>query len=143
MSSMILTLNTRLPGLNEILEARATVKKIGKQTVWNAYMDMKRDWGREIAARASLLHFRVPGPGYFTYILGEIDRRRDPGNVSAGAQKIIEDGLQEAGLLAGDGWQDVLGFVHHWTVVGGSGSVTLIWRSDRVLSKEEALKELY
>lgn len=38
------------------------------------------------------------------------NKRTDPSNLAAGGRKIIEDALQEAGVLPGDGWAAIAGF---------------------------------
>jgi hypothetical protein len=50
------------------------------------------------------------GPSMLLYVFWEADRRRDPSNVVGGGVKIVEDALQAAGYMRGDGWGDVLHF---------------------------------
>ena len=52
---------------------------------------------------------------FFTFRWFEKDKRRDPDNISAG-QKYIFDGLVNAGILANDGWSQVLGIEHGYFV---------------------------
>ena len=60
-----------------------------------------------IVGREAIEQGFQPVGGCWGYLMVERDRRRDPSNIMAGAIKIIEDGLQEVSLLAGDGWEDV------------------------------------
>ncbi len=56
--------------------------------------------------------------------------RTDPDNI-AFAQKFVFDGLQESGVLRGDGWKDIRSIRHEFGVseVGRVGvEVTLEWR---------------
>lgn len=115
-----------LPGLNEIIDAKA--RKRGK---WDAYADMKRKWGGTIAllAQAQRLE-RIPDESVFTYLFIEPNRRRDPSNIVAGGVKLIEDALQEAGVLENDGWKSVAGIRAYWALAdvnngAGFGGVLL------------------
>lgn len=55
-------------------------------------------------------------PSHFHYRFVELSRRRDPLNFLAGGIKLIEDGLQEAGVLENDGWTHVLSISTEWSV---------------------------
>ena len=127
----------RMPGLNEIIEAAGTRK--GK---WNAYMTLKSKWGDVIAAHARIQRFAEVKDGHFTYLFEEPDRRRDPSNVIAGGVKLIEDALQEAGLLANDGWGEVLSIRPYFTVGEREFVGTSVWITpDEPLTFEEAVHE--
>ena len=43
------------------------------------------------------------------------NRRKDKDNISAG-QKFIFDGLQDAGILSNDGWQEINSFEHRFEI---------------------------
>ncbi len=98
-----------LPGLNELLDAKSVVARHHGKVVTTAYNDLKASTQQRIAlcARASGLG-RMP-PVYATYVFYEATRRRDPSNVMAGGVKLIEDALVKLGVLANDGWRDMLG----------------------------------
>lgn len=100
-----------LPGLNEILKlANKRIKK------WNAYDDLKRQWGRIISLyirEARLVP--VEGPAFFTFVWCEAHRRRDLDNIAV-ARKFIFDALVEAQILKNDGWAHVLGWQDAFTV---------------------------
>ena len=49
----------------------------------------------------------------FTWICK--DRRKDKDNVRVGAKYIL-DGLVEAGVLRGDGWNQIQGFTDHFDI---------------------------
>jgi Holliday junction resolvase RusA-like endonuclease len=57
----------------------------------------------------------VEGPVNFIIEYREASRRRDPDNFAA-AKKFILDGLVQAGVLADDGWDEVVGFDESWIV---------------------------
>ena len=101
-----------LPGLNEIINAKGNAYGGGA----SAYTKMKKQWCGTIALLAHSQGIKTIGSGHFTYLFRERDKRRDPSNIAAGAVKLIEDGLQTAGLLENDGWKQVLGFSHHFMV---------------------------
>lgn len=93
----------RLPGLNEIILASS--KRSGK---YSPYAKLKEQWGGTIALLAHAQNFpRLVGRHDFYYEFLEPNMRRDPSNFIAGGVKIIEDALQLAGLLDGDGWKNV------------------------------------
>lgn len=98
----------RLPGLNELLEARSSKRRFGAKG--NVYASMKKQYGDSIywqAYKAALCHMaqvRIT----FTWI--ETDRMRDPDNIAAGGRKIILDALVKAGVLDDDGWKQIHGW---------------------------------
>ncbi len=131
----------RLPGLNEIIDAAGT-----RKGTWNAYMSMKQKWGLNIATHARGQGFAAFEHGHFTYLFQEPNHRRDPSNVIAGGVKLIEDALQEAGLLKNDGWGEVLSIRPYYLVNANGGAaetagVSLFITQDEPLSFEEAVHE--
>ena len=110
-----------LPGLNEILGASNTNRF--------AYAGMKKKWGRTVSLYALQQKFQpIVAPAHFEIECLEPNRRRDPDNIAAGAQKIILDALQESKLLGNDGWEDVLSLMVSWTVDKVAPGVRLIVR---------------
>lgn len=130
----VLEIPGHLPSLNDIIDARRTTR--GR---WNAYATLKKHWNTVVATRAHAGGFRVDVPAAFTYVFRELDQRRDPSNFIAGGIKLIEDGLQEGGLLENDGWKHVKDIRCYWVVEPKRHGVTLII-SDVVLGIEEALR---
>lgn len=92
----------RMPGFNEMLKAKGAMYQGGR----SGYTGMKRRWAETIRLLAESQGFGRVTASRFTYLFREPSRRRDPSNVYAGV-KFIEDALQEAGLLDGDGWRQV------------------------------------
>ena len=120
------------PSLNELLR---------KSGHWR-----KTALSKQIQAIALLSKFKaVEKPAYYTYLHMEPNKRRDPGNFAASAQKVIEDGLHgrdiENGLafIPGDGWGHILGFAHHWNLDPVDPGVLLIV-GDRLYDHPEALQ---
>jgi len=108
---VILWLPGRFPGLNDLLGAKSSQK--GN---WNAYADLKRRHYGQIKLLCQAKRVEPVGPGYFTFLFIESDRRRDPDNIAAGGIKLIFDSLVGADVMKGDSWAHVLGFVAYWQV---------------------------
>lgn len=87
---------------------------------------MKRDWTARIALAARLCGFERVERGFFSYLFVEKNRRRDPSNVISGGVKLIEDALQEASLLEGDGWKQVRGLRAHWRLGASPGALLMV-----------------
>jgi hypothetical protein len=129
----------KLPSLNEIIDARRRVWRVKGKPAGDAYTKLKAAWSQRIGLYASQQRFRRVDFAAFSYLCVEGDRRTDPSNRIAGAMKLIEDALQEAKLLAGDGWANVLAIETHWMlgepvgVMVGCGEVapTLVELTER------------
>ena len=102
----------KAPSLNELLRWKNTQK--GR---FNLYAKIKRSWGKEVAALAKIQGVvPIDTPASFSYTFVEPNRKRDPSNFIASGVKIVEDALQEAKLLKGDGWAHVGGIMTRWTL---------------------------
>ncbi len=129
----------RLPGLNEILDARMERDTSGRYTKkWNAYSDMKESWTGHISIIAAHQKFLAVEGGFFTYVWWEPNKMRDPSNFTAGGRKLIEDALQGCNRLRGDGWKHVKGFTDCWFVDKHDPFVCVFVHPQRVLTDEEA-----
>lgn len=110
LSDKTLTIPGRLPGLNEYTDANrrhaqkgATMKREAQEIVhWSILSQLRRH--------------RFTGPVFLLFTFYEKDRRRDHDNVSSFARKVIQDALVEAGVLAGDGWGHVAGYLDRFEV---------------------------
>ncbi len=114
-----LTIPARMPGLNDLLRAKMQIGEgvSAKGKRWNGYAAMKRKYGNLVALCARSQGFQpITEPCHFEYEFGEPKRNRDPSGLVSGGIKLIEDGLQEAGLLQNDNWEWVLSFVATWRV---------------------------
>lgn len=96
---------------------------------------MKREWSVVVGMVSK---GKIQNGAHWTYFHVEPNRRRDPSNFSAGAQKIIEDALQAAGRLEGDGWKHIGGFSHWWAVGDPPGCLVLVGR--KAATREECLE---
>ncbi len=98
-----------LPSLNEYIRAergnRYHAASLKKQTE-----DM-------IAAciAQQLRGVRFDGPVKITYTWYEENRKRDKDNI-AFAKKFIQDALVKAGVLANDGWQEIVSFADRFGI---------------------------
>lgn len=98
----------RLPGLNELLDGKAQHGK------WNAYNAQKGKLAQQIGLVAMSRGLALQSPCYVSMLVQEPNRKRDPDNILGGAFKIILDALTACGVLAGDGWSEILGLAGHW-----------------------------
>lgn len=105
------TIGCMLPNLNDIIAA-AKVRK----GAWSKYQDMKATYGglckQEIKA-AKLKPYK--GPVKLLFVWMEKNRKRDKDNVTAG-MKFVLDALVAQQILSNDGWAQIAGITHHWTV---------------------------
>lgn len=106
-----LVIEGTLPGLNEYsdIERRAS----GAQ----AAARLKRDTQELIGwyIRAQLRGLRIERRARLEYLWVEPNRRRDMDNI-AFAHKFVQDALVEQGVLGGDGWRYISGFVDTFDV---------------------------
>ena len=102
-------ISTPLPTLNEYtrvtrgcMQASASMKrKTEAAIIWEA--------------KAQLRGWKATAPVFFIFEWVEKDKRRDHDNV-AFAKKFIQDALVKAGVLSGDGWKHVTGFVDLFSI---------------------------
>lgn len=130
---MNLLVNGRLPGLNELLAGKSS-----QNGSWNRYNQLKAQWYGQIKLLCQAKLVESVGPGYFTFLFSEPERRRDPDNVVAGGVKLLFDSLVGAGVMAGDSWVHVLGFVGYWQHTPGKASC-LVHHGDAILTKDAIL----
>lgn len=135
----LLWIGAVLPGMNEILDAKGARWSSG----FNGYAKLKKQWEGVVAAFALAQRFNVPQEAYFHYRFHEPNRRRDPSNFCSGGMKIIEDALQKAQLLEGDGWRHVRGIRADWLHDPVCPGVSLIVSSERIINLAEKEWELW
>ena len=100
-----------LPGLNEIIAA----SKVRRGT-WSKYLDMKTVYGT--ICRDDILQAKlntVSAPVCITCVWHEKNKRRDPDNIRTGF-KFIGDALVQMGILANDGWGQILSIEDRFVV---------------------------
>ncbi len=112
----------RLPSLNQVIAESA-----GASSGWSKYAQTKKRWAKQIVLMARVKDLKPIPPSYFGYLICEPNKRVDPSNLVAGAVKVIEDALQESGLLQNDGWSDVLGYIGYWQVAAHRVGTLVYW----------------
>lgn len=99
----------RLPGLNEMIREARGSKYAAAKT--------KRALTEMCGWEAKRQHVPpMTGPIILSVLWVEKDMRRDIDNIAAGGTKAILDGLQLVNIIANDGWKQVSGIVHRFTV---------------------------
>ncbi|OGW44476.1 MAG: hypothetical protein A2Y66_01915 [Nitrospirae bacterium RBG_13_41_22] len=96
----------RFPGLNEIIGAA--------RTHWAKSAKDKKTHTDRVVWSVGHLHPVESADFVFTWF--EIDKRRNKDNVCGGGQKYCFDGLQKAGIIKNDGWQQVKSITHKFEV---------------------------
>lgn len=101
-----------LPGLNDLIDA---AKGYGGRGI--AYAKLKKQWGETVWAYAKRARLGLQeSPVDVSFLWREPNRRRDIDNVAGAGTKLVLDGLVKAGVLAGDGWADVVKIEHRFQV---------------------------
>lgn len=109
MSQWTVWLPGRWPGYNEFHQGKGNRH-------WAAVARLKRSW--QDTAGLLIKAAKVPHVERceLHYLHRRKDRRHDRSNLAFGASKIIEDALQDVGVLDDDGWNYVVGFQHAFEV---------------------------
>ncbi len=79
----------------------------------NAYAGAKLKGHNEQIARIAIrkqLKVTINKPVTMQYSWYEPNKRRDLDNVSSFGRKVIQDALVKEGILANDGWREIIGF---------------------------------
>lgn len=93
-----------LPTLNEYINAsRGNLRQ-------SARIKKESDEAIMWEVRSQLRGWKTDKPVFLLFKWVEKDKRRDKDNV-AFAKKFVQDALVKAGVLQGDGWQHVTGFI--------------------------------
>lgn len=131
----------RLPGLNELMDARMITGRGSKHPKqWNKYSDMKRAWASRIKLLCYHRRFEFIARGHFTYLFVEPATNRDKSNVIGGGVKLIEDALVEAKILKNDNWsviEDIRSYVIHRK---GCAGVLVVAHEQKVFELQEMLE---
>ena len=86
----------------------------------------KKKFAAMICAHIRLARLRPVARAHFTWQWRERNKRRDPDNFIGIIKKFTLDALQLAGILTGDGWDQVAGFTDTWEVSSEPGVVVII-----------------
>lgn len=100
------TIDGRLPGLNDYTKACRTNPQVGARMKKKAEEKAIGCINQQL--KNTRTTFSVPVEIEFLWI--EKDRRRDPDNISGFGRKVIMDALVKAGILADDSGKYVKGF---------------------------------
>lgn len=95
-----------LPGMNDYIGKDAR-RKYGRE---------KKQWATVIRACIRKAKIKPAQHVWIVWQWREPNRRRDPDNFVSMGEKFILDALQEAGILSNDGWNEVAGWSHRWSV---------------------------
>ena len=112
------TIEGRLPNLNDLISCERVQFKTRTGRFATKGSVLKKKWQKHCVnyIRKDLKNLKLDKPVTIHYHYFEIDKRRDLGNIHAFAQKVIEDALQESGVLKNDNWQWVKGFTADFDV---------------------------
>lgn len=99
-----------MPGLNEYLHECSCHPQAGAA--------MKRKYQKIVSdtVRIRLGELKIKKPILLHYIFYEPDKRRDKMNIFSFADKVIEDALQETGIIKNDGWKEVINCTHEFYI---------------------------
>lgn len=105
-----MTVEGRLPGLNEYLTACGRNPKAGGR--------MKRDAVNDLcnAIRKQVGKWRPKGPIIAHFVFYEPDKRRDKDNITSFFSKCFFDALQRCGVIKNDGWGEIENYTHDFYV---------------------------
>jgi hypothetical protein len=100
----------RLPSLNEIIDMKANQGEEWARAQWSQFKEayekaVRLQWVLDAIQRGQAAVIRGRYKATYTLLCG--DKKTDPSNLFAGAEKVILDALVRCGALEGDG------FKHH------------------------------
>ena len=112
-----LTIPMILPNLNDLLTSasKGDVHRRYRST-FNGYHQIKTQYGADLVLYIRKANVQPVARAivHFTWI--ELNRMRDPDNVSGAGRKLILDALVDAGILPNDGWAHVAGLTDTFCV---------------------------
>ena len=102
--------NRTFPGFNDYTGAINHNRFVGAQ--------MKKKYERIAceAIRRQLKGVQIDKKVFIEYTYFEVDKRRDKSNINAFAVKVIEDALQDCGVLKNDGWDNIAGYSQYFKI---------------------------
>lgn len=117
----------KVPSLNDLNAFRAIQSPVTTSIIrrrkaetkrsfgrFNLYNQVKQEWSKKVIGCVKKQGYKSVHHAYFSYLIVERSRKRDPSNICAAGIKFIEDGLIKAGVIPNDGWENVLGINVHW-----------------------------
>jgi Holliday junction resolvase RusA-like endonuclease len=104
-----------LPGMNDFA---------GKKSRWH-YGLLKRNWNMTISLYIKQAKLKPMPCVRVSFLWHERNKRRDPDNVMSGA-KFILDALVSCKILPDDGWDEIRGITHSYTVSATNPGVMVV-----------------
>lgn len=117
--------------MNELLAGSRNAKGS-----WNHYNALKQRYYGQIRTLCQAKGVPELGPGHWTFLFIEPDRRRDPDNICSGGIKLLFDSFVGAGVMKGDSWAHVLGFRGFWGLSSGRAGCLVHFDEARTLERE-------
>lgn len=145
--------NGKVPSMNELIDLKARGQPSKKTWLlhsshvpgtfrFNLYNKIKNEWKQKVVSALKESNWVAVKACYFSYLVVEKTRKRDPSNICFSAIKFIEDGLVEAGVIENDGWSQVLGINVYWHHAPKREPMVLVIMSDEPVTKEEMMKHV-
>lgn len=97
-----------------------------KRQHWAAVHQLKQSWQQPAALLIKAARVPHMDAVSLTYLHRRKNRAFDKGNLAFGASKIIEDALQDAGVIDDDRWNYIADFAHHFEVAKPEGVLLTI-----------------
>lgn len=137
----------KVPSMNELVDFKGSQSPMKKTWLvhagnkpgtyrFNKYNQVKQEWKQKVVTTVKQVGFNSVEACYFTYLVVEKTRKRDPSNFSSSAVKFIEDGLTEAGVIPNDGWDNVLGISTYWKLDRKGDAGVFLLMTDSCVSRE-------
>lgn len=106
----MLIIPRKLHNLNDYISAERSNRQAGAQ--------MKKADENIIIhySKNQLKGIKINNPVFMEYTWYEPNKRRDKDNISSYGRKVIQDGLVKAGVLHGDGWSHIIGFLDKFKI---------------------------
>lgn len=95
-----------LPGMNDYISTGSRL----------TYNNEKKKWHARIAGAIEANGLGPMPCAWFRFHWREKNRRRNPDNFAAIGKKFIFDALVQNGVLANDGWDEILGWEDRWSI---------------------------
>lgn len=126
-----LVLRIKTPSLNEMLAARGRLRRTDNPAVvHNSWNSQRKEIERMIIFECRAQKLRAMKHAHFWFHFIEQTKLRDPDNIVAVAHKVVFDGLVRAGILAGDGWKQILSIRDTWECAKAPYLVLVRMRED-------------
>lgn len=141
----------KVPSLNDLNAFRAIQgakqtsiirfkkKKKASSYQYNMYNEVKQKWSAAVVSVVNKKPFNVVESCYYSYLMIENTKKRDPSNICATAIKFVEDGLMKAGVIKNDGWDNVLGIIPYWHHDKIAKMGVCVFMASEPLSKHNAI----